>query len=255
MTGLSACTVIVTGAARGQGAAEARRFVDEGAHVLVADVLAEEGTALAHEMGDAARFVALDVTSSDDWKRGLDAVAGWPPVRVLINNAGVHWNCPVESETADGMARMLQVNLIGAMLGVQAVLPAMRAAGGGSIVNVCSVLALVGGRHSSAYSASKWALRGFTKSAAIELGPYGIRVNAIHPGYIQTPMLANVASGRPPEYFDYLPLQRTGTVDEVADLVLFLASPASRYLTGADFSVDGGMLAGAGPRSNFPVLT
>ena len=254
MTGLDACTVIVTGAARGQGAAEARRLVAAGATVIVADILVDEGNALADELGHAARFVELDVTSEADWKRALEASADRPPLTALINNAGIHWANPVESETAEGMARMLQVNLIGAMLGVQAVLPAMRAAGGGSVVNICSVLALVGGRDASAYSASKWALRGFTKSAAIELGRYGVRVNAIHPGYIETPMLANVATGRPPDYVDYLPLRRTGTVDEVADLALFLVSAESKYLTGADFTVDGGMLAGSGPRSNFREL-
>jgi len=254
VSGLDGRTVIVTGAARGQGSAEARRLVAAGATVIVADILVEDGKALADELGDTARFVELDITSEANWQRALEATAGWPPVTGLINNAGIHWANPVESETAEGMARMLQVNLVGAMLGVQAVLPAMRAAGRGSVVNVCSVLALVGGRDASAYSASKWALRGFTKSAALELGRYGIRVNAVHPGYIETPMLANVAAGRLPDYFDYLPLERTGTVDDVADLVLFLLSSQSRYLTGADFTVDGGMLAGSGPRSNFREL-
>jgi 3alpha(or 20beta)-hydroxysteroid dehydrogenase len=254
MTDLAGTTAIITGGAQGQGAAEVRRFVTAGARVAIADVQADAGGALADELGHSARFVELDVTSGDNWEAALHAIDDWAPVTVLVNNAGIHWNRSVETETAEGMARMLEVNVIGAMLGVRAVVPAMRQAGGGSIVNICSVLGMVGGRDSSAYSASKWALRGFTKSAAMELGRYGIRVNAVHPGYIETPMLANVSAGRPQEYFDYLPMQRTGSVDDVADLVLFLASSASGYLTGGDFVVDGGMLAGAGPRSNFPGL-
>lgn len=254
MSVLADCTVIVTGAARGQGEAEARRLVDAGANVLICDVLAEPGHALADELGERARFVELDVTRADDWRRALAAVGGWPPVSGLVNNAGIHWTNSTETETADGMARMLAVNVTGPMLGMQAVAPAMRAAGHGTIVNVCSVLALVGGRDSAAYSASKWALRGLTKSAALELGPSGIRVNAVHPGYVETPMLATLAAGRPPEYYHYLPLRRPGSVAEVAELVLFLISPASSYLTGGDFGVEGGMLAGAGPRQNFPGL-
>jgi 3alpha(or 20beta)-hydroxysteroid dehydrogenase len=254
MSELAGTTAIITGAAQGQGAAEARRFVAAGARVVIGDVRADLGTALADELGAAARFVELDVTSGDNWELALQALDDWPPVTVLVNNAGIHWNRPVESETAEGMARMLEVNVIGAMLGVRAVVPAMREAGGGSIVNICSVLGMIGGRGSSSYSASKWALRGFTKSAAMELGRYGIRVNAVHPGYIETPMLANVSAGRPQEYFDYLPMERTGSVGDVAELVFFLASSASQYLTGGDFVVDGGMLAGAGPRSNFPDL-
>jgi 3alpha(or 20beta)-hydroxysteroid dehydrogenase len=247
-------TVIVTGAARGQGEAEARRLVAAGATVLIADILTEPGQALADELGERARFVELDVTRAEDWQRALAAVAGWPPVTGLVNNAGIHWAASVETENAAAMARMLEVNVTGALLGMQAVAPAMRAVGGGAIVNVCSVLALVGGRHSAAYSASKWALRGLTKSAALDLGPGGMRVNAIHPGYIDTPMLAGVAADRGPEYYHYLPLRRAGGVDEIAELVLFLISPASGYLTGCDLAADGGMLAGAGPRLNFPSL-
>jgi 3alpha(or 20beta)-hydroxysteroid dehydrogenase len=126
----------------------------------------------------------------------------------------------------------------------------MSAAGNGSIINVCSVLGLLGGRGSGAYTASKWALRGLTKSAAIELGPRGIRVNAIHPGYIDTPMLAQVAAGRPDDYYDFVPLGRAATTDEVADLVCYLASDDSSYLSGGDFAVDGGLTAGGGPRGN-----
>jgi len=232
------------------GEAEVRRFVDAGATVVIADVLEDEGKALAAELGDSARFVRLDVTRDDDWAALVDEVTDWPPIRVLVNNAGIHWNADVVDETGAGLARMLEVNVVGALLGTQAVVAPMSAAGGGSIVNVCSVLGFLGGRGSSSYAASKWALRGWTKSAAIELGPRGIRVNALHPGYIATPMLASVDLGRDADYYDFLPLGRPGRPEEVAELALFLASDASSYLTGGDFTVDGGLTAGGGPRGN-----
>jgi 3alpha(or 20beta)-hydroxysteroid dehydrogenase len=232
------------------GEAEVRRFVDAGAHVVIADVLEDEGERLAHELGERVRSVRLDVTQEDDWAAAVAAVGDWPPIRVLVNNAGVHWNADVVAETGAGLARMLEVNVVGPLLGTRAVVPAMTAAGGGSVINVCSVMGLLGGRGSSSYAASKWALRGLTKSSAIELGPRGIRVNAVHPGYIATPMLAAVERGRSPDFYDFLPLGRPGRPEEVAELALFLASDASSYLTGSDFTVDGGMTAGGGPRGN-----
>jgi 3alpha(or 20beta)-hydroxysteroid dehydrogenase len=232
------------------GEAEVRRFVEAGAHVVIADVLEDDGTALAGELGERARFVRLDVTREDDWAAMVAALDDWPPVRVLVNNAGVHWNADVVDETGAGLARMLEVNVVGPLLGMKAVEAPMAAAGGGSIINVCSVLALVGGPGSSSYAASKWALRGLTKSAAVELGPRGIRVNALHPGYIATPMLASVDVGRVEGFYDFLPLGRPGRTSEVAEVVLFLASDTSGYLTGGDFAVDGGMTAGGGPRGN-----
>ncbi|MFD7407804.1 SDR family NAD(P)-dependent oxidoreductase [Streptomyces sp. NPDC059866] len=244
-------TALITGGAQGQGEAEVRRFVEAGAHVLIADVLEDKGRELARELGERARFVRLDVGVEKDWASAIGTLdSGWPPLRILVNNAGVHWQRGIESESADDFARMLQVNLVGALLGIRAVTEPMRAAGGGSIVNICSVLALVGGRGASAYSASKWGLRGLSKSAALELGRYGIRVNAIHPGYIDSPMLHAVAGpGRSDDFYDFLPLQRIGTPVEVADLAVYLASDGSTYLTGGDFTVDGGMTAGFGPRT------
>jgi 3alpha(or 20beta)-hydroxysteroid dehydrogenase len=242
-------TVIVTGAGRGQGATEAERFVAAGAHVVVSDIDEAAGAVLADELGARARFVRHDVSSEGDWKSLLGSVGDWPPVKVLVNNAGVHWFGALEDESAEALTRMLQVNLVGAQIGIRHVIGPMREAGGGSIVNVCSVLAGLGSRSSSSYVASKWGLRGLTKAAAMELGQWGIRVNAVHPGYIETPMLAAAAGReRPADYYDYLPLRRPGTTDEVADLVLYLASDRSSYLTGADFTVDGGMTAGSGPR-------
>ena len=250
MTRLADRTAVITGAAQGQGAAEARRFVEEGAHVLLGDVNEEAVRALADELGASARGVRLDVGSVDDWDAAVAAVSDWPAVRVLINNAGIHWKKNALEETADGFDRMLHVNVTGALLGMQAVVPSMRGAGGGSIVNVCSVLGLLGGRDNVAYSASKWALRGLTKSAAIDLGRFGVRVNAVHPGYIETPMLASVSSGRPADFYDYLPVQRAGTTDDICNLMVFLASDDSAYLSGADFAIDGGMTAASGPWMN-----
>ncbi len=242
-------TVVVTGAGRGQGAAEAARFVEVGATVLLADVDVDAASETAARLGDRARAVRLDVTSEADWTALVAGLAGLPPVRVLVNNAGIHWFRPLTEEPADELERMLRVNVVGCHLGIRHLAGPMREAGGGSVVNICSVLAERGSPRSSSYAISKWALRGLTKSAAMELGHWGIRVNAVHPGYIDTPMLAAAAGpGRPDDFYDYLPLGRAGTPAEVAELVLFLSSPRSSYLTGGDFAVDGGMLAGSGPR-------
>ncbi|MGI5159152.1 glucose 1-dehydrogenase [Microbispora sp. CA-102843] len=250
MVDLAGRTVIVTGGARGQGEAEVRRFVAANAHVLIADVIEDRGRAQADELGKHARFVRLDVTREQDWAAAIESLTDWPPVRVLVNNAGIHWKRDLLSESAADMSTMLDVNVVGALLGMKAVTEAMTAAGGGAIVNVCSVLALLGGRGSAAYTASKWALRGLTKAAAIELGPRRIRVNAIHPGYIDTPMLADAGHGRDVDYYRFLPLRRPGAPGDVAELALFLASDESAYLTGGDFVIDGGMTAGGGPRMN-----
>jgi 3alpha(or 20beta)-hydroxysteroid dehydrogenase len=228
--------------------------VAEGAHVLLGDVNAAAAESLAEELGSAARAVHLDVGSESDWTAALAAVSDWPAVRVLINNAGIHWKKSAVDESAEDFDRMLHVNVTGALLGIQAVVPSMRSAGGGSIVNVCSVLGLLGGRDNVAYSASKWALRGLTKAAAIDLGRFGVRVNAVHPGYIETPMLASVSAGRPSDFYDYLPLQRAGTTDDISDLMVFLASDDSAYLTGADFAIDGGMTAASGPWMNISAV-
>jgi 3alpha(or 20beta)-hydroxysteroid dehydrogenase len=245
----SGVTVVVTGAARGQGATEAARFVEAGATVLLVDVDEEALLETAAALGERAIARTMDITSEEAWCALVADLAGMPPVRVLVNNAGIHWNRSIVEETAEQLELMLRVNVVGAHLGIRHLAGPMREAGGGSIINICSVLAERGARHSSSYATSKWALRGLTKSAAMELGAWGIRVNAVHPGYIETPMLAAAAGpARTAEFYDYLPLRRPGQTDEVADLVLYLASDRSSYVTGADFTVDGGMLAGSGPR-------
>lgn len=245
----SATTVVVTGAARGQGATEAARFVEVGATVVLVDVEEAALAETAAPLGERAHARPMDITSEAGWEALVADLAALPPVRVLVNNAGIHWNRSIVEETAERLELMLRVNVVGAHLGIRHLAAPMRAAGGGSIINIGSVLAERGARNSASYATSKWALRGLTKSAAMELGAWGIRVNAVHPGYIETPMLA-AASGpaRTTEFYGYLPLRRAGQPDEVADLVLYLASHRSSYVTGADFAVDGGMLAGSGPR-------
>jgi len=237
----------VTGGARGQGAAEARAFVRDGARVVIADIRDEEGEALAAELGEAARYVHLDVADEDQWRAAVGAAeAAFGPVTALVNNAGVIRSSPVTEETLDGFRRILDVNLVGAFLGVRAVAPAMTRAGGGSIVNVSSIAGLTAARGTAAYTASKWGLRGLTKTAAIELWGSGIRVNSVHPGVIDTELLTS--TGRRREEFlerwqSRLLVPRLGTSEDVAELVVFLCSDEASYLTGSELLIDGGLLA------------
>jgi 3alpha(or 20beta)-hydroxysteroid dehydrogenase len=240
MSRLHGKVAIVTGAARGQGEAEARLFVREGAQVLIGDVLDAEGEAVAKELGDDARFVHLDVRDEAGWRDALaSALDAFGHVDVLVNNAAVHHIVPLEQETVEGFEKMFQVNLLGTFLGIRTCAPELRASGRGSIVNVSSAAGMVGFYGHGAYGASKWGVRGLTKVAAIELGPE-IRVNSIHPGPIETDMLPSGDRSR----FSRLPLARTGKAEEVAELVLFLASSASSYITGGEFAVDAGLIAG-----------
>lgn len=245
---LAGKVAIITGAARGQGAAEARLFASLGAKVVLTDVLADDGVRVAAEIGCAARFVRHDVGDEGDWATVLDAaVSAFGRLDVLVNNAAICSSTPLTEQDADGFERMLRVNLIGPFLGIKAVAEPMRAAGGGSIINVCSQAGLQGLAGYGAYGASKWGLRGMSKVAAVELGPLGIRVNSVYPGLIDTPMVAHLgvqhgAGGHPGA-----PLTRIGTPQEVADVVAFLASDASSYMTGAELAVDGGASTGRIP--------
>jgi 3alpha(or 20beta)-hydroxysteroid dehydrogenase len=238
---LSGKTALVTGAAGGQGAAAARRFVAEGARVTLADVADEPGTALADELG--ADYVHLDVSEEDDWAAALDAAG---PVTVLVNNAGVlHFSLLHETTLAD-YERVIRVNQIGTFLGMRAVVPGMLEAGGGSIVNVSSVEGLAAAPLLTAYTASKFAIRGMTKVAALELAGRGVRVNSVHPGVIETGLLPTALGGQPVD-LSYVakrvPMRRVGQPAEIAELVLFLASDESAYCTGAEFVADGGVTA------------
>lgn len=239
---------LVTGAARGQGEAEARLFVREGASVVVADVLDAEGEAVAKDLGAAACFVHLDVTSESDWEAAVAAaVAQFAKLDVLVNNAGIVAMAMLADTTLADYRRVIDVNQIGVFLGMRSVIAAMTAAGGGSIVNISSIDGMAGMAGMTSYVASKFAVRGMTKTAALELGPRGIRVNSVHPGLIETPMLhtgsADIDAGLA-QVAKRFPAGRIGTAEEVAQVSLFLASDESSYCTGAEFVVDGGLMAG-----------
>lgn len=238
---------LITGAARGQGEAEARLFAAEGASVVLGDVLDNLGEKVAADLGDVAAYAHLDVTEPSQWTAAVEmATSRFGRLDTLVNNAGILKVGPIEQQPVEDYMAVIRVNQVGCFLGMQAVVPAMRQAGGGSIVNTSSTSGFVGMAGLSAYTASKFAVRGMTKCAAIELGPYGIRVNSVHPGGVDTEM------SRLPEFGDIdseavyggLPAGRIGQPEEVAKLVLFLASDDSSYCTGSEFLVDGGFTAG-----------
>jgi 3alpha(or 20beta)-hydroxysteroid dehydrogenase len=243
---LAGACAIVTGAARGQGAAQARALAAAGARVVLGDVLDESGEQVAAELGESARYVRLDVTSEADWARGVGvAEEAFGPVRVLVNNAGILRPGPVQSTSPAEFTAVLDVNLLGTYLGIRAVLASMREAGGGSIVNISSVGGMLGTPGAVGYVTSKWAVRGLTKAAASDLARFGIRVNSVHPGAIQTQMIAD--GGFEAERFierhkARMPIRRMGQPEDVAGAVVFLAGPGSSYITGAELTVDGGWL-------------
>ncbi len=241
---------IISGGARGQGAEEARRFVAEGAAVVIGDILHDDGRALAAALGEQARFAPLDVTDEGSWREALALTLDvFGPPSVLVNNAGiVHFGNLVDTSEAD-FRRVLDVNLVGVFLGMHVVAPSMADGGGGSIVNISSSAGITGFPLVSAYVASKWGVRGLTKTAALELGPSGIRVNSVHPGGIDTPLIRDPETTTVDMFEPFaqtLPIARIGTVADVAALVAFLASDESSYCTGAEFVIDGGQTAGAG---------
>lgn len=221
------------------GAAHARMLVAEGAKVVIGDILDDEGKTLADDIGAAARYVHLDVTDFDQWTAAVStATEEFGTLNVLVNNAGIVALGPLKSLDVAKWQNVLDVNLTGTMLGIKASIEPMTAAGGGSIINVSSIEGLRGAAWVHSYVASKWAVRGLTKSAALELASSKIRVNSIHPGFIRTPMTKHL-----PEDMVQAPLGRPGTPDEVATFVLFLASDESSFATGAEFVMDGGLVA------------
>jgi len=234
---------IITGAAQGMGAVEARRFAEEGARVVLTDLQEEAGRQNAKELGDAAVFVRQDVTSEADWDAVVrTATERFGQLDALVNNAAIHHIVSLEDETLDGLERMLRVNVVGTWWGHKKVIDPMRRAGGGSIINKSSIAGTRGIPLHSSYGASKWAVRGLTKTAAYELGVYGIRVNSVHPGPIEGTGMYSAPEDADEHQamMDAMPLRRAGTRDEVASLVVFLASDASSFITGNEHVVDGG---------------
>lgn len=234
---------LITGAARGQGAAEARLFAAEGGTVWLTDVLDAEGVALARDIG--AEYRHLDVRDEAAWHGLVQEIVGASGrLDVLINNAGIFATGRHFEISAEDFQRVMDVNCVGVFLGMRAVSPVMREQGGGSIVNVSSLAGLTGGSGAFAYQTSKWAVRGMTKAAAVENGRRNVRVNSIHPGLIQTDMMQQLPGAEDEARLTRrIPLGRVAEADEVARLALFLASDESSYSTGSEFIVDGGLNA------------
>jgi 3alpha(or 20beta)-hydroxysteroid dehydrogenase len=240
---------LITGAGRGQGLAEARLFREEGARVVLADVHYDDRRAIETEFGADGLVLDLDVAEAEQWQSAVtDATGRFGGIDVLINNAGiVAPSIPIIDLDIETYMRVIRVNQIGPMLGIKHVAPSIIARGGGAIVNISSVAGLGAIPGAAPYVSSKFATRGLTKVAAIELGPHRIRVNSIHPGGVDTPMLQRSESAKRIDYKpERLPLGRIAQADEVARLALFLASDDSSYCTGSEFVIDGGQTCALG---------
>jgi 3alpha(or 20beta)-hydroxysteroid dehydrogenase len=243
---LTGKVALISGGARGMGAAHAKALVAEDARVVLGDILDEEGATLAKELGDSAAYVHLDVREPEQWQAAVaEAVDRFGSLNVLVNNAGiVNGNRLVDFELSEWQ-RIIDINLTGTFLGMRAATPAMIEAGGGSVVNISSVEGMRGSPGLHGYTATKFAVRGLTKSTALELAQHGIRVNSIHPGLIRTPMTEGI-----PADFLQIPLGRAADPSEVSALVTYLASDESSYSTGAEFIIDGGLTVGV-PHKTF----
>jgi 3alpha(or 20beta)-hydroxysteroid dehydrogenase len=237
---LTGKVALVSGGARGMGASHARTMVAEGAKVVLGDILDDEGEVVAKELGDNARYVHLDVTQPEHWDSAVaTALSEFGGLHVLVNNAGIINVGTIEDYALSEWQRILDINLTGVFLGIRAVVKSMKEAGAGSIINISSIEGMAGTLGCHGYTATKFGVRGLTKSAAMELGPSGIRVNSIHPGLVKTPMTEWV-----PEDIFQSALGRIAEPKEVSNLVVYLASDDSSYSTGSEFVVDGGTTAG-----------
>jgi 3alpha(or 20beta)-hydroxysteroid dehydrogenase len=249
---LAGKVALITGGARGMGKSHVRHFVAEGAQVVFGDVLDEPGAAVAAELGEAScRYLHHDVTSEADWAAITSAATDtFGRLDILVNNAGILLQAPITQMPLADFRRVFDTNAVGCWLGMKSVVEPMKAAGGGSIINISSIEGMTGAADCTAYAASKFAIRGMTKAAAQELGQFGIRVNSVHPGGIVTKMIFDTAEHMDPargeRYFSALPLGRFGKSIEVSHLVAFLASDDSSYCTGSEFVADGGILSGPG---------
>ena len=240
---------LISGGARGMGATEVRLFASEGARVVLGDILEEHGQQVQAEVaesGGEAVFVRLDVTVESDWRRAVDtAVQRFGKLDILVNNAGIFDRSTVQSQTIESWDRVMGINAKGVFLGTKAAIPAMRAAGGGSIVNISSVAGLTGSIQATSYNTSKGAVRILTKSTAIQCAADGIRCNSVHPGPIETTMLDEVFlnSEVRAQRETGIPMGRFGTMEDVAKGVLFLASDEASFMTGSELVIDGGLTA------------
>ena len=243
MSRLAGKVAIITGAAQGMGAAHAKLFVENGAKVVLTDLNEEKGHAFAAELGENAIFVKQNVTSEEDWATVIaKAEETFGPVNVLVNNAGITMAKNMLEVTLEEYKRIVDINQVSVFLGMKAVAASMMKAGGGSIVNISSMNGLVAG--AIGYTDTKFAVRGMTKAAAINLAPMGIRVNSVHPGVIATPMVVQADTKAAVEEFSkHIPLKRVAQPEEVSNMVLFLASDDSSYSTGSEFVIDGGLTA------------
>jgi 3alpha(or 20beta)-hydroxysteroid dehydrogenase len=238
---------IVTGGARGLGESTVRRFVEEGAEVVIGDILDAEGEALASELGSATSFLHMDVSEPADWDRAIAAAQARGPLGVLVNNAAIVHMAALTDTTDEDYLRVFRVNQFGTFLGIRSAVAPMKAAGSGSIINISSIDGLHSAAGLSAYSSTKWAVRGLTKNAAIELGQYGIRVNSVHPGGMYTAMGGK--GGQSEEelnrsVYRRFPIPRVGQPGEVAEVIVLLATDEGSYCTGSEFVADGGWFAG-----------
>ena len=245
MSRLAGKVAVVTGGAQGQGAEIAREFVAEGARVVIADIADGPGRALAAELGEAAHFAHHDVSQETSWSAVVeDANTRFGPVNVLANNAGVLRFGEIATGSLEDVELMWRINQMGVFLGMRAVVPTMKTNGGGSIINASSVEGLAGMANCAGYAATKWAIRGMTKCAAMELGGRGIRVNSVHPGMIDTPMTRVHGGDAAMEYgASKVPMRRVGLPSDIAPVYVFLASDESGYMNGAELAVDGGVTA------------
>lgn len=235
---------IITGAARGQGLAEAKLFVAEAASVVMTDINVAGGEDAARELGDRAIFLKHDVTQEDDWCRVVEqTLAHFGRIDILVNNAGVYTHLPFQKTDIELLNHHYQVSAVGTFLGMKAVYPSMKKQGGGSIVNISSGAGAKGVANIFAYSAAKWMVRGLSKCAAADLSGTNIRVNTILPVGINTAMLATNSPDTLQTFIDRVPARRLGTAEEVAYAALFLASDESSYMFGAEIAVCGGALA------------
>ena len=243
MSRLAGKVAIITGAAQGMGAAHAKAFIEQGAKVVLTDLNEEKGAALAAELGENALFVKQNVASEEEWATVVaKAEEAFGPVNVLVNNAGISLNKFMLELSLDEYMKIVNINQVSVFLGMKAVAGSMAKAGGGSIVNISSINGIVGG--AVGYTDTKFAVRGMTKAAALNLAHMGIRVNSVHPGVIATPMIMQEDAKEAIEEFSkHIPLKRVSQPEEVSQLVVFLASDESSYSTGAEFVVDGGITA------------